>query len=173
LENGVLLVSFLKLARPIIAAAMFAALPLSGAFAEATAPQLAAAREVMIASGMAKSFAQIVPGIMEQLAVNVVKTRPELQKDLKEVLLAAVGDFKQVQEDLVSLSAKLLSRDLNEKELTEIAAFFNSPTGQKYVATQPKILDALGPYIRDYTVKLSTDVTTRVRADMKKRGHDM
>ena len=66
-----------------------------------------------------------------------------------------------------------MSRDLNENELTEIAAFFNSPTGQKYVAAQPKILDQLGPYIRDYTIKLSTDVTTRVRADMKKRGHDL
>ena len=164
---------FLKIARPLLAAALFAALPLFGAFAEETPAQLAAAREVMISSGMAKSFAQIVPGIMEQLAVNVVRTRPELQKDLKEVLLGAVGDFKQVQEDLVSLSARLLSRDLNEKELTEIAGFFNSPTGQKYVATQPKILDALGPYIRDYTIKLSTDVTTRVRAEMKKRGHDM
>ena len=165
--------SFLKIARPLIAAACFAIMPLSALHAQVTDAQVAAGREVMIASGMARSFAQIVPGIMEQLAVNVTRTRPELQKDLKEVLLGAVGDFKQVQEDLVTLSAKLLSKDLNEKELTEIAAFFNSPTGQKYVATQPKILDTLGPYIRDYTIKLSTDVTSRVRADMKKRGLDM
>lgn len=166
--------SFLKFARPLLAASLLAVLPLSAGYAQqATEGQIAAGREVMIASGMARSFAQIVPGVMEQLAVNVVRTRPELQKDLKEVLLAAVGDFKQVQEDLVNLSAKLLSRDLSEKELTEIAAFFNSPTGKKYVTAQPNILDQLGPYIRDYTVKLSTDVTARVRADMKKRGHDM
>ena len=166
--------SFLNLARPLLAASLLALAPLPPAYAQqATEAQIAAGREVMIASGMAKSFAQIVPGVMEQLAVNVVRTRPELQKDLKEVLLAAVGDFKQVQEDLVNLSAKLLSRDLSEKELAEIAAFFNSPTGKKYVAAQPTILDQLGPYIRDYTIKLSTEVTSRVRADMKKRGHDM
>lgn len=165
--------SFLKFARPILAAGLFALLPLTAHAQQATEAQVAAGREVMIASGMARSFAQIVPGVMEQLAVNVVRTRPELQKDLKEVLLAAVGDFKQVQEDLVNLSARLLSKDLSEKELTEIAAFFNSPAGKKYVAAQTTILDALGPYIRDYTIKLSTEVTARVRADMKKRGHDM
>ena len=165
--------SFLKFARPILAAGLFSLLSLPAHAQQPTEAQVAAGREVMIASGMARSFAQIVPGVMEQLAVNVVRTRPELQKDLKEVLLAAVGDFKQVQEDMVNLSAKLLSKDLSERELTEIAAFFNSPTGKKYVEAQPKILDQLGPYIRDYTVKLSTEVTARVRADMKKRGHDM
>ena len=167
--------SFLKIARPLLAAALLSTMTISVAYAQQppSETQLAAGREVMIASGMARSFAQIVPGIMEQLAVNVTRTRPELQKDLKEVLLAAVGDYKQVQEDMVGVSAKLLSKDLNEKELTEIAAFFNSPTGKKYVEAQPKILDQLGPYIRDYTIKLSTDVTARVRTDMKKRGHDM
>jgi hypothetical protein len=127
----------------------------------------------MISSGMANSFALIVPGIMERLALNVVRTRPELQKDLKEVLLAAVGDYQKVQLDLVDVSAKALTRYMSEKELADTAAFFASPAGKKYVETQPKLLDDLAPAIQEMTQKLSVDVTTRVRADLKKRGHDM
>ena len=128
----------------------------------------------MIASGMARSFAQIVPGVMEQLAVNVVRTRPELQKDLKDVLLANVaGISKQVEEDLVDASSKALAKRMTAQELAEAAAFFNSPAGKKYVQTQPTLLDELGPVIQDMRQKLSVDITTRVRAEMKKRGHDM
>ena len=162
-------------AAPVPAApAVAAPAPAPAAEPPATPAQLAAAREVMLASGMSGAFAQVVPGIMEQLAVTIVRTRPELQKDLKEVLLGNVaGMSKQVEEDLVDASSKALARHMSEKELADAAAFFDSPAGKKYVQTQPILLDEIAPVMQTLRQKLSVDITTRVRAEMKKRGHDM
>lgn len=165
--------TFLKYARPVLAAvALLAGLPVAAMAQDATEAALNAGREIMVNSGMGNSFARIVPGIMEQLAVTVTRTRPELQKDLKEVLIAAVGDYAKVQVDLVNESAKMLAKRMSEKELQETAAFFASAAGKKYVEAQAMLLEDISPVISTMSQRLSVEVTERVRADLKKRGKD-
>ena len=165
--------SFLKFVRPALtAAAIFSAMPGAVLAQEASEAALNAGREIMVNSGMGNSFARIVPGIMEQLAVTLTRTRPELQKDLKEVMIAAVGDYAKVQVDLVNESAKMLARRMSEKELLDTAAFFASPAGKKYVEAQIKLLEDVSPAVSAANQRLSVEVLERVRGDMKKRGKE-
>ena len=67
---------FLKLVRPaLVASALFTLLTNTAFAQDASEAALNAGREIMVNSGMGNSFAQIVPGIMEQLAVTIVRTR--------------------------------------------------------------------------------------------------
>ena len=51
--------------------------------------------------------------------------------------------------------------------------FFESPAGKKYVETQPAFLTEVVTAMQGWQGKISTDMMTRVRAEMKKKGHEL
>ena len=57
--------------------------------------------------------------------------------------------------------------------LKEIAGFFKSPAGSRYVAAQPKVLDGLFIEMQAWSRKLSEYMLTRVRAELKKKNIDL
>ena len=66
----------------------------------------------------------------------------------------------------------LLALALSEKEIIEIANFFNSPTGKKYLALQPVFFQQLQDVLGPWQQALSTDIVTKAREEMKKKGLD-
>ena len=62
---------------------------------------------------------------------------------------------------------------MTEDELRQVAAFFKSPVGQKYLETEPLIL---GDFVRDmgtWTQNVSEYAMHRARDEMGKRGHSL
>ena len=59
---------------------------------------------------------------------------------------------------------------MSEKEIVELAAFFESPVGKKYVAMEPVFLQDLSDVVAPWREKLSTDILVRAREEMKKKG---
>ena len=59
---------------------------------------------------------------------------------------------------------------MSEKELQDVAAFFASPAGKKYLAIEPVFLRNLAAVAEPWRQKLSTDILTRAREEMKKKG---
>ena len=55
-------------------------------------------------------------------------------------------------------------------DITQVAAFFNSPAGKKYVEVTPVFLQNLSDVTGNWREKLSTDILERARAEMKKKG---
>ncbi len=62
---------------------------------------------------------------------------------------------------------------MTEAELKDVAAFFKSPSGVKYVQTQPAILDDIVREIATWSQNLSEYILIRARAEMGKRGHQL
>ena len=60
---------------------------------------------------------------------------------------------------------------MTEQELKDTAAFFDSPSGKKFLEAQPAVLGQVGQFARAWHDKLSTDIITRVREEMKKKGY--
>ena len=59
---------------------------------------------------------------------------------------------------------------MSEQELTDVAAFFDSPSGKKYVAVTPVFLQRLANVTAPWRDQLSTDIVVRARQEMKKKG---
>ena len=55
-------------------------------------------------------------------------------------------------------------------ELKEIVAFYSTPTGKKLVGELPKVAEATLYKIREIGDKISAEVASRLREEMKKRG---
>jgi hypothetical protein len=133
---------------------------------------LAAAREVVMLSGMTRTFDVIPPEMNEQIKKNAV-TRPELSKDLDQVFESMKPEMELQKQQMVNAAARVFASRISEADLKEIAAFFKSPIGKKYVETQPQILDSMVVEIENWTKQLAEYVMVRVRAEMSKRGHQL
>ena len=137
-----------------------------------TANHLSLAREVMLSSGIARSFDSVIPAFGERIRQGAV-TRPELTKDLETVLTALEPEMELQKQSMIDTASRIYASRLSEAELTEIAAFFRSPAGKRYVETQPQVLDELVGAMQDWTQEVSEYVMVRVRAEMAKKGHQL
>jgi uncharacterized protein len=170
-------------AKRYLALVMLAALSVSARAADTTPPaapaaapappsaaSVAAADTILGVIGVKQSIALVVPGMMAELETNVTRTRPEIKQSLRETLKAIQPEFDKSAEQTYSSAATLLASQMSEKEIVDVAAFFESPAGKKYVAVTPTFLQRLSDLAGPWRDKLSTDILVRAREEMKKKG---
>jgi len=134
---------------------------------------LQAAREVIMESGIVRSFDAFIPQFVEQARETMGSTRPELIKDLDDIaktLPPKLGDFRN---EIVEIGARVYANRLSEQELREVSAFFKTPAGSKYVNLQPQILQELFGEMQGWTQRLGVRVVELFREELKKRGRDV
>jgi hypothetical protein len=134
---------------------------------------LAAARALVVACGMSRSFSIIIPQFMDQIGSSLTQTRPELIHDLNAVLTGLKPEFDKQADEMVDIAAQIYVKQISEQDLKAAVAFFESPAGKKYVETQPAFLTEVVTAMQGWQGKISTDMMTRVRAEMKKKGHEL
>jgi hypothetical protein len=170
-----------RLAARLAASALVLSLSAGAALAQAapaprpaaappSAAHLAAARDLVAASGMARSFEPMVPAIVDQLKQSLV-TRPELGKDLNEVLDGMKTELDQQRALMLNNAARIFATAMTEQEIKDVVAFFKSPAGGRWVATQPQVLDELVREMQTWSQGVAEYLMVRVRAEMGKRGH--
>ena len=152
--------------------------PAAPAAPAATAPAapspaaIAAADKILNTIGLKQSIAIVVPGMMQELETNVTRTRPEIRDSLRATLKAIQPEFDQTAKQTYIQAESLLASQMSEQDIAQVAAFFNSPAGKKYVQVTPLFLQDLGNVTGAWREKLSTDILERARAEMKKKGVD-
>jgi hypothetical protein len=158
-----------------MAATSVALLMLAGpAFAqtEPSASHLSLAREVAIGSGMTRSFDAMTEPLLAQLQqMNV--TRPEIKQDLDQVVTMLRPEVEQHKQKMVDNAARAFAASMTEAELKEVAAFYKTPAGIKYVQVQPMLLDSIVKDLATWTQNVSEYIMIRARAEMGKRGHNL
>lgn len=133
---------------------------------------LAIARDVVVLSGMSRTFDGMVPTLAEQVRQTYI-TRPEISADLNVVLEQIKPELERRKEELMAASARILATRINEQNLTAIRSFFQSPAGQQFVATQPLVLEDLFSAMNSWIGETSEFIVVRVREEMLKKGHQL
>jgi uncharacterized protein len=133
---------------------------------------LAAADTILNTIGLKQSIAIVVPGMMQELETNVTRTRPEIKDSLRATLKTIQPEFDQTAKQTYIQAEGLLAAQMSEQDITQVAAFFESPAGKKYIQATPVFLQNLGDVTGAWREKLSTDILERARAEMKKKGVD-
>ena len=110
--------------------------------------------------------------MMQELETNVTTTHPEIRDSLRQTLTAIKPEFDKSAQLTYEKVEALLALALSEKEIVEIATFFDSPTGKKYLALQPVFFQQLQEMLGPWQQSLSTDIVTKAREEMKKKGVD-
>lgn len=138
-----------------------------------TAAQIALARDIVVDSGVSRSFAIVIPQFLDQIGTRLTQTRPDLIKDLNVVTEQIKPEFDKRVEQMVDTAGRLYAERLTEAQLKDVVAFFKSASGMKYVEQQPLVLNALYVSMQGWQQQISQDMMTRVREEMKKKGHEM
>jgi hypothetical protein len=133
---------------------------------------IAAADKILGDIGLKQSIAIVVPGMMAELETNVTRTRPEIRDSLRATLKAIQPQFDQTAKQTYDEAATMLAAQMSEKDITAVAAFFESPAGKKYVEVTPVFLQRLSDITGAWREKLSTAILERARQEMKKKGID-
>lgn len=110
---------------------------------------------------------------MDQIGTALTQTRPELIRDLNVVLTELKPEFDKQADEMVDIAAQIYVKQMSEADLMAAVGFFESPAGKQYVATQPAFLTDLVTAMQGWQGKISTNMMTRVRAEMKKKGYDL
>jgi len=133
---------------------------------------LAAARELATISGVLRLYDAFLPQFGAQLRQSAV-TRPEITKDLDQVLESLKPELEQQKQEIVNTTLRYYASAFTEAELKDLIAFFKTPPGMKYLQNAPRLLDVLEVETQRWAAKTSESLMTRVRAEMSKRGHQL
>jgi len=102
-----------------------------------------------------------------------LQTNPMLGKDLNEVAAKLRGDLNPRTVEVVAETARLYAVRFTEQELKDALAFYKSPLGHKLFVQEPLIADESMRSAASWAEKLSAEVIDKMRAEMKKRGHEI
>ena len=144
------------------------------AAAQAQAPSAAnqkLARQVVELTGVSRGFEGAIPQVFQQVYGTYIQQNPDLSKEIAGVLQDLIPEFDKRKEEIVGIISRVFAEKFTEAELNDLLAFYNTPTGKKYVTTTGDIgRDSLAK-IQEWSLALNKQLTDRLRAEMKKKGH--
>jgi hypothetical protein len=165
-----------RLARGARAAALVLAIATFTGLAwaeEPTPSAVALAKELIVLKGSTQLWDAVVPGVIEQAKGVFLQTNPALGKELNQVAAQLRAEYAPRSTQLVDQVAQLYAQTFTEQELKDALAFYKSPLGRKMVTEEPEILDQSMRNAQNWANRLSEEVINKMRAEMKKRGHDI
>lgn len=131
------------------------------------------AKQILQLKEVDKLFQPLVRGVIEKVKDQFLQTNFMWSKDLNEVAAQMQKEYAQRANELVDASARIYASHFTEAELRQILAFYQTPLGRKVITEEPKALDESMANAGNWGNNLSQEVADRMRAEMKKRGHDL
>ncbi len=150
------------------------AAPLAPVAAQEISPsQLAAAQLVVNSAPEIGNFDVLLPQMANQLKNFFISKRPDLYKEIGQVVDSDVQKLVSRRADLDKDLARVWAKNFTEDELKAINAFFSSDVGEKY----KKLAPVVGPDIikasQNWRDRVRGELQDMVTADLKKMGHDL
>ena len=134
---------------------------------------LAAAKELITIKGGNVLYEPILPGVVEQAKSVFLRANPTLGKDLNEVAAKIRTELLPRGAELMNDAARIYASRFTEQELKDALAFYKTPLGRKLVTEEANVLDQSMKNAQDWADRLSEEVIAKIRAEMKKRGHEI
>jgi uncharacterized protein len=164
---------FVPVARAALLALALVAAPGAAQAQQPSPAALASARELMEIKGVKSLVEPVVVGVIEQTKGTILQTNPGLTKDLDEVSAQLRNEYQPRVAEMTNEIVQLYAQRFSEQELKDAIAFYKSAAGKKMLAEEPRILDATYARLQQWAIRFQDEVMTRVRAEMKKRGHNL
>src|ERR1700730_5318177 len=134
---------------------------------------LAAANELVTIKGAKTLYEPLIVGVVEKAKGMFLQTNPMLGKDLNDVAANLRNEFAPRATEVMNATARLYADRFTEQELKDTVAFYKSALGRKLLSTEPAIADESVRAAAHWAEKLSEEIMSRMRAEMKKRGHEI
>lgn len=131
------------------------------------------AKQIIELKGVKDVFQPLVRGVVQKTKDVFLQTNFMWAKDLNEVAVIVQKQYDPRLNEVLDKSARIYASHFTEQELKDLLTFYQSPLGRKMIAEEPKALDESMASAGTWADNLSEEVMASMRAEMKKRGHDM
>ncbi len=121
----------------MVAASAFAAVAFSAQAQEISESHLKAAHAAIAAIHATDSFDMILPQAAAALKGQLIQQNPDIQELITQTVDEKSLELAARRADLEKESALVYARAFSEKELTDIAAFYESEAGKKLIESGP------------------------------------
>ena len=138
-----------------------------------TLAELLLAKELIELKGATMAFDALVPGVIEYHKNSLLQINPNLSKDLNQIAQQLTKELTPRRAEMQQVLARVYAQHFTEQELKDALAFYKTPLGKKLIAEEPKALEASMKAADDWSKKFAEEVVTKLRAEMRKRGHTM
>jgi hypothetical protein len=138
-----------------------------------SATAMLTAKELITVKGATTLYEPLVPGVIEQAKSVFLQSNPTLGKELNEVALKLRAEYAARSAEVVNEVARLYAVRFTEQELKDVLAFYKSPLGRKMMTEEPAILEQSMKNAQAWADRLSEEIFNKIRAEMRKRGHDI
>ncbi|MCU0953692.1 MAG: DUF2059 domain-containing protein [Hyphomicrobium sp.] len=153
--------------------ALVAAFTAGYGLADAKAPpdaSLAAAQELIAATGASKQFEAVVPLMVKQLEPILIQMVPGKESEIKEIMALMVERFSERRSEMLDIIAKIYAAKLSEAEMKDLSAFFSKGAGAAFIAKQPEIVTESMAAGQQWGEKIGVEIEQQIRQELEKRG---
>jgi hypothetical protein len=134
---------------------------------------LSVARQILEIKHFEDVFRPMIRGVVIKTRDMFMQTNFMWSKDLNEIAANLEREYSARTKELLDRAARIYASHFSEPELKQILSFYQSPLGQKVIDEEPKALDESMAMAGTWADDFSQDVINKMRAEMKKRGHDL
>jgi len=134
---------------------------------------LAAARDLVVASHAADRIRTFIPLMVQQLRPAIVQGRADAEKAFDVIVPILLESFNGRLQEFTDLIAGIYARNFTIAELSDITAFYKTPTGQKLLEKLPAVLQESMTSGQQFAQSLAADMQQRIVEEMKKRGYEV
>jgi uncharacterized protein len=146
----------------------------ANALAQSPSPQaIAAARQLIELKGVDALYGPILTGIILKSRDALLQSNPMLSGDLNAAAQQLRKNLLPRLDALKQEIAKMYASRLSEQELKDALAFYKSPLGVKLTKVEPQVLDDSMAYANKWAAQLAEEVLGMLRAEMRKKGHEL
>jgi len=128
---------------------------------------MAAARELVVTMRSADQFKALLPIIIKNLKPAIVQNRPEVERDYDAIWPLLLEGANVRVNEIVDEIAAVYARNFTADELRDIAAFYQRPTGQKFLEKQAVVAQQSMQIGQNFGKSIASDIVEELR----KRGH--
>jgi uncharacterized protein len=126
--------------------------------------RLALARDIVSETHATDNARRLMPTILNQMKPMLAKqgADPKIIDDLLSRLLTKIdGEVAK----FVDLTAQIYAKEFSEEDLTNLLAFYKSPTGQNLIAKQPVIVQGMMTASMQWGQMLAREVLQEYQSD--------
>jgi hypothetical protein len=165
----------------LVAALVFAGSLSTGALAQNPPPSnpnptpaaINVAKELLALKGGVEMFNGMVNGVIESAKNAFLPTNPSLAKPLGEVTVQLRTEYEPKKNEVYTEVARAYATRFTEAEMKELLAFYRTNLGKKVLTEEPIAVEEAFRKAQDWSNTFSEQVITRMRIEMKKKGHDL
>ncbi len=152
--------------------AVVAALAGPAAAQEITQSHLEAAMSAVDSAGASRGFDQVLPALSERIQARLIRMRPDLHQQISQTVEDIALQLVNRRPELDKAVAEVWAKNFTEDELVTIAEFYKSPVGKKFAQIGPQVIQDLLKEVENWSNRVGEELFEKSREALNKQGYE-